>query len=233
MVGVNIVSFTHNLFTGFVLSAYWSFPCLSQHISSFSLYLTFFNFFVALNWISTFLLSTTFSLFISRFSSILKPSLFIFLLSDRLCCIVVRVPGYRTRGPSSISGATRFFWEVVGLERGPLSLVSTTEELLGRKSSGSALENRDYGRRDPSRWPHGILYPQKLTLTSPISGGRSRTQATGFLFLLSFLLPLAALIYLTLSSFHSLLRVLQPHSSATELSPIQFIQIVYAKIAYF
>jgi hypothetical protein len=32
--------------------------------------------------------------------------------------------------------------EVAGLERGPLSLVSTTEELLGRKSSGSGLENR-------------------------------------------------------------------------------------------
>jgi hypothetical protein len=28
----------------------------------------------------------------------------------------------------------QIFWEVVGLERGPLSLVSTTEELLGRKS---------------------------------------------------------------------------------------------------
>jgi hypothetical protein len=38
--------------------------------------------------------------------------------------------------------------EVVGLERGPLSLVSTTEELLARKSSGSGLENREYGRRD-------------------------------------------------------------------------------------
>jgi hypothetical protein len=39
----------------------------------------------------------------------------------------------------------------VGMERGPLSLVSTIEEVLGRKSSGSGLENRDYGRRDPSR----------------------------------------------------------------------------------
>jgi hypothetical protein len=39
----------------------------------------------------------------------------------------------------------------VDLERGSLSHVSTTEELLGRKSSGSGLENRDYGRRDPSR----------------------------------------------------------------------------------
>jgi hypothetical protein len=31
----------------------------------------------------------------------------------------------------------------VGLERGPLSLVRTTEEQLGRNSSGSGLENRD------------------------------------------------------------------------------------------
>jgi hypothetical protein len=40
--------------------------------------------------------------------------------------------------------------------------------------------------RDPLRWPRGTLFPQKLALTSPISGGRSvgivrsRTQATEF-----------------------------------------------------
>jgi hypothetical protein len=39
----------------------------------------------------------------------------------------------------------------VGLERGPLSLVGTTEELLGRNSGGSGPENREYGRRVPSR----------------------------------------------------------------------------------
>jgi hypothetical protein len=78
------------------------------------------------------------------------------------------------------------FWEVVGLEQCPLSLVNTIEELLEKKSSGSGLENWDYGRRDSSRWPHGILYPQTLALASPISGGRSvgivrsRTQATEF-----------------------------------------------------
>jgi hypothetical protein len=38
----------------------------------------------------------------------------------------------------------------VGLERGPLSLVSTIEELLGKKSSGSDVENQYYGHRDPS-----------------------------------------------------------------------------------
>jgi hypothetical protein len=38
------------------------------------------------------------------------------------------------------------FWEVVGLELGPLSLVSTTEELFGRKRICSGLESREYGR---------------------------------------------------------------------------------------
>jgi hypothetical protein len=42
---------------------------------------------------------------------------------DRLCGLVVRVLGYRSGGPGSIPGTTRK--KVVGLERGPLSLVST------------------------------------------------------------------------------------------------------------
>jgi hypothetical protein len=50
--------------------------------------------------------------------------------------------------------------------------VSTFEELLERKSSCSGLESREYGRRDPSRWPRGTFYPQKLALTLPTSGGR-------------------------------------------------------------
>jgi hypothetical protein len=50
----------------------------------------------------------------------------------------------------------------VGLERGPLSFVSATEELLGRKSSGSGLESRKYGCKYPSRSPRGTLYPQKV-----------------------------------------------------------------------
>jgi hypothetical protein len=60
----------------------------------------------------------------------------------------------------------------VGLERGSLILVNTTEELLERKSSGSGLESREYGRR-MSRRPRGTLYPQKLATTWPTSGGRS------------------------------------------------------------
>jgi hypothetical protein len=40
----------------------------------------------------------------------------------------------------------QIFCEVLGLERGPLSLVRTIYELLGRKNSGSGLESREYGR---------------------------------------------------------------------------------------
>jgi hypothetical protein len=92
---------------------------------------------------------------------------------DRLCGLVIWVPGYRSRGPGLVSRLYQIFWEVVGLEQGPLSLVSTSEELLGRNSSGSGLENREYGRGDPLHWPRDTLYLQKLALTSPTSGGRS------------------------------------------------------------
>jgi hypothetical protein len=69
----------------------------------------------------------------------------------------------------------------VGLERGPLGLMSTTEELLGRKSSGFGLEIREYGRKGS-----GADYPQKLALTSLASDARSigivlsRTKAPEF-----------------------------------------------------
>jgi hypothetical protein len=79
--------------------------------------------------------------------------------NDHLCDLVVRVPGYRSGGPGFDS---RVLQKKVGLERGPLSLVSTTEELLGRNTSGSGLETWEYGRRDSSRWPCGTLNPQKV-----------------------------------------------------------------------
>jgi hypothetical protein len=74
----------------------------------------------------------------------------------------------------------------VGLERGPLSVVSTTEELLGTNSSGSGLENREFGRRDPPRSLRDTSLSAKFALTSSTSGGRpvgtvrSRTKATEF-----------------------------------------------------
>jgi hypothetical protein len=55
----------------------------------------------------------------------------VFICLEHLCGLVVRVFDYRSRGPGFDSRALQK--KVVGLERGPLSLVSTTEELLERK----------------------------------------------------------------------------------------------------
>jgi hypothetical protein len=71
--------------------------------------------------------------------------------------VVARVPSCRSRRLGFDSRRYHIFWDVVGLERGPPSLVSTTEELLGRKSNGSGLESREYG--------HTV----RLTMWQPLS----------------------------------------------------------------
>jgi hypothetical protein len=82
----------------------------------------------------------------------------------------------------------------VGLEQGPLTLMSTIEELLGRNSSGSGLENREYGRGDPLCRPRDTLYLQKLAPSSPTSGRRLvsivhlRTKAKEFVVFVEFIL---------------------------------------------
>ena len=49
---------------------------------------------------------------------------------DRLCGLVVIVSGYRYGGLGFDSRRYQIFWVVVGLERGPLSLVRSIEEIL-------------------------------------------------------------------------------------------------------
>jgi hypothetical protein len=87
----------------------------------------------------------------------------------------------------------QIFWEVVGLERGPLNLVSTTEELLGRSSSGSGLESRECGRRDPSHRPCDTLSSKVGTKFADnrrsLGIVRTRAQATE-VFLIACLLTL-------------------------------------------
>jgi hypothetical protein len=99
----------------------------------------------------------------------------------------------------------------VGLEWGPLSLVSTIEELLERKKQGPRS-------RKPRLRPYEIrrvdyaapFYPQKSVLTSQTSHGRSvdivrsRTKATELF------------IYLLLMSFHSLRIVIYTHLRRTQ-----------------
>jgi hypothetical protein len=93
---------------------------------------------------------------------------------DRLWSLVVRVPGYRRRGPGSIPGATRFpekHWVKNGVHSALRAQLSSN---LEEKSGGSGLENRDYDRRGfaPLTTDHSS-YPQRLNLTLPTSGSRS------------------------------------------------------------
>jgi hypothetical protein len=139
---------------------------------------------------------------------------------------VVRVLGYRSRGPGSTPGASLVFWEVVGLEWGLLSLMSTIEEILERKSSGSGLEIREYGFRDPSRWPRGTLFLQKLALTSLTTGSCSvsivcsRTEATEFSL---------ALVFLCYYSYDGLVFVTKGESTVWQVSQCRtsFIRLWY------
>jgi hypothetical protein len=124
-------------------------------------------------------------------------------LSLRLCGLVVRA-----RGPRFYCRHYQIFWEVVGLERGPLSLVSTTEELL----------EREYGRRDQSRWPRGNLYPQKLALSSSTSGGRSVgiVRSREFSFYRCFVSQQAALLLISPAFMHVTYLILATRCTASE-----------------
>jgi hypothetical protein len=114
-----------------------------------------------------------------------ENKLFFPLNQDSLFGLVVRDPGYRSRGLVSIPGVPDILRSSRS-ETSPLSLVSTIEELLERKSSGSGLERRDAVVGIRHAYYATTLYPQKLELISPTRGCRSvgivcsRTQTTEF-----------------------------------------------------
>jgi hypothetical protein len=107
--------------------------------------------------------------FCNKWRSIIKI-LIDFLISFNLNWLPLWSSGQSSwlqiQGSGYDSWRYQIFWEVVDLERGPLSLMSTTEELLGGSSSGSGLEKRDYGRRDIA-----------LTTRSPLSTKRDTNFA--------------------------------------------------------
>jgi hypothetical protein len=135
-----------------------------------------------------------------------------FFMCDRFCGLVVKSSWLRIQRSGFYFRRYQIFREAMGLERGPLTLVSTIEELLGRKISDCGLESREYGRGDPSCWLCGTLYPQKLAATSPKSGGLSIQFAHG--------LRLRNLVFLVIHVCLHLMRAIEPSSPITWNVPL-------------
>jgi hypothetical protein len=110
-------------------------------------------------------------------------------------CNFKYVPNYVVRPRRSTDSEVRVrfpelpdFLKAVGLERDPLSLVTTIEELLERESGDSSLKNPDYDLRGSAALTtrHPSIR-KELALTSPTSGScsigivRWRTEATELL----------------------------------------------------
>jgi hypothetical protein len=81
---------------------------------------------------------------------------------DRLCCLVVTVPGYRPRVLGLDSQSYQIFSEEVGLEGGPFSLVRINEELREREVA-APVQKTEINGRGSSRADHATaLYTLKL-----------------------------------------------------------------------
>ena len=109
---------------------------------------------------------------------------------DRLCGLVVRVSGYRYRGPGLDSRHCQIFLSSSGSGTGSTQPREPPEVNWGAtwiKISGSRSRKQSLTAVGTRCADHATpLYPQKLALTSPTGGGRSvgivrsRTKATEF-----------------------------------------------------
>jgi hypothetical protein len=73
-------------------------------------------------------------------------------MPDRLCGLVVRVPGYRSRGPCSIPGTTRFY-EKQWVWNGILSASWVQRRrYLEEKVAAPIYKTEITAVWDPSRW---------------------------------------------------------------------------------
>jgi hypothetical protein len=130
------------------------------------------------------------------------------MMRTTFCGLVVRVPGYRSGGPGFAFRRYQIFWQVVGLERGPLEPRELGDfnakvgredifkspignESLHATSNDNGVKVVNFATSKNLTWPRDTLYPQKLAPTSPTSGGRSvgiirsRTKTTEFVCLTS------------------------------------------------
>ena len=106
----------------------------------------------------------------------------------RLCGLVVRVSGYRYRGPGFDPRRYQIFWVAVGVWNGVHSASwGQLRSYLNEKSSGSRSRKQRLTAVGTRCAYHVTpLCPLKLALTSPTGGGRSvrivrvRTKATEF-----------------------------------------------------
>jgi hypothetical protein len=120
-------------------------------------------------------------------SSYRRKPVLLYLVPQILCQMqMVTVTGYISRGPGFDS--RHYKKKVMGLERGPLSLLSATGELLGSNSSDSSLESREYGLGIRHADHVAPSIRKKLALTSLTCGGRLvgivrlRTEAVEFFY---------------------------------------------------
>jgi hypothetical protein len=81
------------------------------------------------------------------------------IIKDIFCGLVVRVSGYRSKVRVRFPALPHLL-RSSGSATGCTKPRENNEELLERKSCGSGLGNREYGRRDPSRC--GTLYPKSV-----------------------------------------------------------------------
>jgi hypothetical protein len=144
---------------------------------------------------------------------------FLILNLDRHCGLLVRVPRFD-------SWHYQIFWEVVGLEQHPLSLMSTIEELLGKKCSGSSLESEN-AVVGICRVDHSTSSARKMLVVTLLTSGsrsvsmvHSQTEVTEFVWY--WISPYQSCMLLSLCVFcsHEIVSMITVHS--TERSNIKY-----------
>jgi hypothetical protein len=89
------------------------------------------------------------------------------------CVLVVRILGYRFSSLWYGFRRYKIFREIVGLERGALSLVMIIEKIFEWQVAARGIKCWDQRAYESFAWPHYTIYTQKFSGPSRTSGGRS------------------------------------------------------------